>query len=75
VANATRRLREAPALRAQKQTVERIQRMVREKRGRPSRLRKTPRRRREEWIKSLLITDGDLHADLRRIAGDKWARR
>jgi hypothetical protein len=65
VANAIRRLREAPALRAQKQAVKRIQRIVREKRGRPSRLRKTPGRRREEWIKSLLTTDSNSHADLR----------
>jgi hypothetical protein len=71
VANATRRLREAPALRAQKQAVERIQRMVREKRERPSRLQKTSGRRRKEWIKSLPTTDSNSHADLRRIAGDK----
>jgi hypothetical protein len=48
VANATRRLREAPVLRAQKQAVERIQRMVKGKRERPLRLRKTPKRRKEE---------------------------
>jgi hypothetical protein len=43
-----RRLREAPVLRAQKQAVKRIQRIVREKRGRPLRLRKTSERRREK---------------------------
>jgi hypothetical protein len=49
--------------------------MIREKRERPLRLQKIFRRRRKEQIKSLLITDSNSHVDLRRIAGDKWARR
>jgi hypothetical protein len=45
--------------------------MIREKKETLLRLQKTFGRRREEWVKSLLITDSNSHADLRRIAGDK----